>query len=462
MVFTSISFIYYFLPLLLICYFVVPKKFRNIILLMFSVLFYFYGEPKYILLMLIEVLISYVVGLLIDKYKSKNILIIGIFIHVLLFGIFKYFNFVIINVNNLFHSNLNLLNVVLPIGISFYTFQIISYEIDVYNKKVNVQSNILKYFLYVFLFPQLIAGPIVRYQDVNNEIDNRNVTFEMFANGLRRFIIGLSKKVIIANNLGELCNIYLNLGDKSVLFTWIFAISYMLQIYFDFSGYSDIAIGLGKMLGFNFPENFNYPYMAKSITDFWRRWHMTLSSWFRDYVYIPLGGNKKGVLKQIRNILIVWSLTGLWHGASWNFIVWGLYFGILLILEKFILKKYFSNVPKFIKCIYTLFLVMISFVIFQGDNLSNDFNIIKGLFGLNGELFINNVTLYYLKGYVLFIVLGVIGSTNYVKNLVIKISNGKGKKIINILEPIYLLILLIIVTMYLIDSSYNPFLYFRF
>ena len=462
MVFTSISFIYYFLPLLLICYFVVPKKFRNIILLMFSVLFYFYGEPKYILLMLIEVLISYVVGLLIDKYKNKNILIIGIFIHVLLFGIFKYFNFVIINVNNLFHSNLNLLNVVLPIGISFYTFQIISYEIDVYNKKVNVQSNILKYFLYVFLFPQLIAGPIVRYQDVNNEIDNRNVTFEMFANGLRRFIIGLSKKVIIANNLGELCNIYLNLGDKSVLFTWIFAISYMLQIYFDFSGYSDIAIGLGKMLGFNFPENFNYPYMAKSITDFWRRWHMTLSSWFRDYVYIPLGGNKKGVLKQIRNILIVWSLTGLWHGASWNFIVWGLYFGILLILEKFILKKYFSNVPKFIKGIYTLFLVMISFVIFQGDNLSNDFNIIKGLFGLNGELFINNVTLYYLKGYVLFIVFGVIGATNYVKNLVIKISNGKGKKIINILEPIYLLILLIIVTMYLIDSSYNPFLYFRF
>ena len=462
MVFTSISFIYYFLPLLLICYFVVPKKFRNIILLMFSVLFYFYGEPKYILLMLIEVLISYVVGLLIDKNKNKNILIIGIFIHVLLFGIFKYFNFVIINVNNLFHSNLNLLNVVLPIGISFYTFQIISYEIDVYNKKVNVQNNILKYFLYVFLFPQLIAGPIVRYQDVNNEIDNRNVTFEMFANGLRRFIIGLSKKVIIANNLGELCNIYLNLGDKSVLFTWIFAISYMLQIYFDFSGYSDIAIGLGKMLGFNFPENFNYPYMAKSITDFWRRWHMTLSSWFRDYVYIPLGGNKKGVLKQIRNILIVWSLTGLWHGASWNFIVWGLYFGILLILEKFILKKYFSNVPKFIKGIYTLFLVMISFVIFQGDSLSSAFNIIKGLFGLNGELFINNVTLYYLKGYVLFIVLGVIGSTNYVKNLVIKISNRKGKKIINILEPIYLLILLIIVTMYLIDSSYNPFLYFRF
>ena len=462
MVFTSISFIYYFLPLLLICYFVVPKKFRNIILLMFSVLFYFYGEPKYILLMLIEVFISYVIGLLIDKYKNKNILIIGIFIHVLLFGIFKYFNFIIINVNNLFHSNLNLLNVVLPIGISFYTFQIISYEIDVYNKKVNVQSNILKYFLYVFLFPQLIAGPIVRYQDVNNEIDNRNVTFEMFTIGVRRFIIGLSKKVIIANNLGELCNIYLNLGDKSVLFTWIFAISYMLQIYFDFSGYSDIAIGIGKMLGFNFPENFNYPYMAKSITDFWRRWHMTLSSWFRDYVYIPLGGNKKGVLKQIRNILIVWSLTGLWHGASWNFIVWGLYFGILLILEKFILKKYFSNVPKFIKGIYTLLLVMISFIIFQGDNLSNDFNIIKGLFGLNGELFINNVTLYYLKGYVLFIVLGVIGATNYVKNLVIKISNGKGKKIINILEPIYLLILLIIVTMYLIDSSYNPFLYFRF
>ena len=459
MVFTSISFIYYFLPLLLICYFIVPIKYKNIVLLFFSILFYFYGEPKYILLMIIEVIISYVGSLLINKYKNKNILVSLIFIHILLFCVFKYFNFVIININGLFNSNINLLNVVLPIGISFYTFQIISYEVDVYNNKVNVQKNIINYFLYVFLFPQLIAGPIVRYKDVSKEIDNRVVNFEMFSLGVRRFIIGLGKKVIIANNLGELCNIYLNSSDKSILFTWIFAISYMLQIYFDFAGYSDIAIGLGKMFGFTFPENFNYPYMARSITDFWRRWHITLSSWFKDYVYIPLGGNRKGIIKQIRNILIVWCLTGLWHGASWNFVVWGLYFGIILIIEKFILCKYFRNVPSFFKHIYTLLLVLISFVIFNGDNY---LEVIKGLFGLNNYVGTNEVTWYYLRSYLMFIIIGVVGCTSLFKNIVNKINKGKLKYIVNILEIVYLGMILGIVTMYLIDSSYNPFLYFRF
>lgn len=459
MVFTSITFIYYFLPMLLLGYFIVPKKYKNIVLLIFSVLFYFYGEPKYILLMIIEVIISYFGGILINKYKNKNILVSLIFIHIFLLCIFKYFNFIIVNINSLFNNNINLLNVVLPIGISFYTFQIISYEVDVFNNKVDVQKNILKYSLYVFLFPQLIAGPIVRYKDINKEIDNRKVNFELFSLGVRRFIIGLGKKVIIANNLGELCNIYLNNGSKSVLFTWIFAISYMLQIYFDFSGYSDIAIGLGKMLGFSFPENFNYPYMAKSITDFWRRWHMTLSSWFRDYVYIPLGGNRKGIIKQIRNILIVWLLTGLWHGASWNFIIWGLYFGIILIIEKFILSKYFRNVPSFFKHLYTLIIVLISFVIFNGINY---FEIIKGLFGLNHYVFIDDVTLYYIRSYWVFILIGTIGCTTLFKNIVNKINKGNFKYIMNILEIIYLGLILLVVTMYLIDSSYNPFLYFRF
>lgn len=463
MVFTSISFIYYFLPIVLVVYFILPNKFKNMVLLLSSILFYFYGEPKYILLMIIEIAIAYFSALLIDKHKNKGILALSIFIHILFLCIFKYLTFITENINSIFNIDIPLLNLVLPIGISFYTFQIISYEVDVFNKKVSAQKNFFKFATYVFFFPQLIAGPIVRYDSIANELNNRKHTFENFAYGANRFTIGLAKKVIIANSLGELCNVFSSIPDKSILFYWIFAISYMLQIYFDFSGYSDIAIGLGRIFGFHFPENFDYPYTAKSITEFWRKWHMTLSSWFRDYVYIPLGGNRRGITIQIRNILIVWALTGLWHGSSWNFVLWGSLFGVILILEKFVFNKLIEKSPNIIKRIYTLFIVMISFVIFQSTDMSQIGVIIKGLFGLNNEALINDTTLYYLKGYAVIIILGIIGSTPLLRNLVNKLScNSKWNKIINILQPIYMILLLGIVTIFLVDNSFNPFLYFRF
>lgn len=459
MVFTSISFIYYFLPILLLLYFISPKKLKNIILLLFSILFYFYGEPKYIILMIIEVIISYIGGIIIEKNQTKQTLLIFTSIHIILLCIFKYLDFFILNVNNLLDIKIKLTNLILPIGISFYTFQIISYEIDIYKKEIKPQKNILKYTLYVFLFPQLIAGPIIRYKDINKEIENRTSTPEKISQGIKRFIIGLSKKVIIANNLGELCNI-LQGNTTSTLSYWICAISYMLQIYFDFSGYSDIAIGLGKIFGFTFLENFNYPFISKSITEFWRRWHISLSTWFRDYVYIPLGGNKKGIKKQIRNILIVWTLTGLWHGASYNFIIWGLYFGILLILEKFILNKIINKIPTIFRHLITLFLIMISFIIFNFENPNIMITQIKGLFQKTNLY--DTYTIYYLKGYIFYIILGIISSTPLPKKIYQNLKQSKISSIINITEPIILIFLLILVTIYLIDSTYNPFLYFRF
>ena len=463
MLFTSISFLYYFLPVVIILYFAMPKKVKNVILLIASLIFYFYGEPKYIFLMLAEIIIAYFGAILIDKYKSKKLLILILTIHLGLLGIFKYADFTIKNINFLFKSQIPLLKLALPIGISFFTFQIISYIVDVYNGKVKVQKSFIKLATYVSLFPQLIAGPIVRYETIENELENRTHSFENFAYGVRRFILGLSKKVLIANMLGELCSNFMSVTEKSVVLYWMFGIGYMLQIYFDFSGYSDIAIGLGRIFGFHFPENFDYPYTAKTITEFWRKWHMTLSSWFRDYVYIPLGGNRRGVKIQIRNILIVWALTGLWHGASWNFVLWGSLFGVILILEKFVFNKLLEKSPNIIKRIYTLFIVMISFVIFQSTDMSQIGVIIKGLFGLNNEALINATTLYYLKGYAVIIILGIIGSTPLLRNLVNKLSsNSKWNKIINILQPIYMILLLGIVTIFLVDNSYNPFLYFRF
>ena len=332
MLFTSISFLYYFLPIVIVAYFIVPKKLKNLILFIASMLFYFYGEPKYIILMIAEILIAYIGAILINKYKSKALLITVVIIHVGLLTIFKYTDFFIENLNNIFNLKLSLLRIALPIGISFYTFQIISYEVDVFKEKVAVQKNLLKLATYVSLFPQLIAGPIVRYETIDKELSSRKHSFENFAYGARRFTIGLAKKVLIANMLGELCNTFSSTNEKSVLFYWMFGISYMLQVYFDFSAYSDMAIGLGRIFGFHFLENFNYPYISKSITEFWRRWHISLGSWFRDYVYIPLGGSRKGNKILIRNLLIVWALTGIWHGASWNFVIWGLMFGIILII----------------------------------------------------------------------------------------------------------------------------------
>lgn len=465
MLFTSISFLYYFLPALIIIYFITPKKYKNIILLIASLLFYFYGEPKYVFLMIAEIIIAYIGAILIDKYKnqSKNILIITLFIHVLLLIIFKYTDFIIQTINDISNANIKLLNIALPIGISFYTFQIISYIIDVYNGKVNVQKNIIKLATYVSLFPQLVAGPIVRYQTVEKELDNRTHSFNNFAYGIRRFSIGLAKKVLIANALGELCSKTFLADEKTIVFFWIFGISYMLQLYFDFSAYSDMAIGLGRIFGFHFPENFNYPYISKSITEFWRRWHISLSTWFKDYVYIPLGGNREGKYKQIRNILIVWLLTGIWHGANWTFLIWGLLFGIILIIEKIWLNKFMEKLPSFIRRIYVLFIVMILFIIFNSDNMSVALTNIKGLFGMNGEAFVNDYTLHYLKSYLPVLIIALLGSTPFIKILIDKLRKNKYvNNIINILEPILIVVILVVVTSYLIDNSYNPFLYFRF
>ena len=465
MLFTSISFLYYFLPALIIIYFITPKKYKNIILLIASLLFYLYGEPKYVFLMIAEIIIAYIGAILIDKYKnqSKNILITTLFIHVFLLIIFKYTDFIIQSINDISNANIKLLNIALPIGISFYTFQIISYVIDVYNGKVKVQKNIINLATYVSLFPQLVAGPIVRYQTVEKELDDRVHSFNNFAYGIRRFSIGLAKKVLIANALGELCNKAFALNETTVIFYWIFGISYMLQLYFDFSAYSDMAIGLGRIFGFNFPENFNYPYISKSITEFWRRWHISLSTWFKDYVYIPLGGNRDGKYKQIRNILIVWLLTGIWHGANWTFLIWGLLFGIILIIEKIFLNKFMEKLPSFIRRIYVLFIVMILFIIFNSDNMQVALTNIKGLFGMNGEVFINDYTLHYLKSYLPILIISLFGATPFIKTLIDKLRKNKYvNNIINILEPILIVIILVVVTSYLIDNSYNPFLYFRF
>lgn len=463
MLFTSISFLYYFLPIVIILYFIVPKKFKNFILFVSSIFFYFCGEPIYTFLMIGEIFIAYVGARYLEKHRKKSILVSLLAIHIGALGLFKYSDFTINNINQIFGSKIPLLKLALPIGISFYTFQIISYVVDVYRGKVKAQKSFLKLATYVSLFPQLIAGPIVRYETIEKELDNRTSNFENFAYGVRRFVIGLGKKVLIANMLGELCDVFSTTNEKSVLFYWIFAISYSLQIYFDFSAYSDMAIGLGRMFGFHFLENFNYPYISKSITEFWRRWHMSLSSWFRDYVYIPLGGNRKETIILVRNIFIVWALTGIWHGANWTFVIWGLMYGIMLIIEKLLLTKHLEKMPSILQRIYVLFTVMISFIIFNANSIGEAWNNIIGLFGANGESLINASTVYYLKSHLVVLVIAIIGSTPLLKNIIEKLkTKTNANKIINLLEPIAMASILIIVTAYLVDNSYNPFLYFRF
>ena len=410
--------------------------------------------------MAFSIISTYICGILVDKYQgtktAKLFLILEIIISIGLLIYFKYADFIIKNINLWLSQKIDLINVLLPIGISFYTFQMISYVVDIYRGEVKVQKNILKLATYVSLFPQLIAGPIVRYSTIEKQLENREYSINKFSLGVRRFVIGLGKKVLIANVIGTLVNTFFISEDKSILFYWLYAIGVMLQIYFDFSGYSDMAIGLGKMFGFDFLENFNYPYIATSITDFWRRWHISLSSWFRDYVYIPLGGNRVSKIKWIRNIMVVWILTGLWHGAEWNFIIWGIYFGILLIIEKLFLLKKTEKIPKFLKVIYTLFFVMISFIIFNGNEIIEN---IKGLFGIGNISVISKESIYYLKSYFIVILIGIIGATPIMKNIVKK---EKIKKFTNILEPIYLFSILLLSTSYIIDGSFNPFLYFRF
>ena len=463
MVFSSISFLYYFLPLCILCYFLIPAKYRNKVLLIFSLFFYFYGESKYIIVLIFSCILNYYAGKFILKYpkKKKILLIADLVINFGLLFYFKYFNFFITNINNLLNTDLPLLQVIMPIGISFFTFQATSYVIDIYKGEIKPAKNVFDFATYLTLFPQLIAGPIVRYETVAEEMENRTTSTSLVASGLKRFIIGLGKKVLIANLLGAFATSLDTLSSPTILSFWLKALAYTFQIYYDFSGYSDMAIGLGLVFGFHFLENFNYPLTAKSITDFWRRWHISLSTWFRDYLYIPLGGNRLGKKKQIRNILIVWLTTGLWHGASWNFVLWGLYFAILLLLEKFVWQKFLDK-HKIFAHISTFILILFSFIIFNTESIAGIGLFFQNLFNFNLP-FTNVETNFYLSNYLIVLILAFIGMGPWMKNLYQKIANFKtGKKVLIIAEPIFLMILLFIITGYIIDDSYNPFLYFRF
>lgn len=466
MLFSSIPFLYYFLPVVLILYFIAPKKLKNSVLLLTSLVFYGWGEPKYVVLMIASILIGYVSGLLIEAFSQKKIsklfLWLSVGINIGFLAYFKYADFFIENFNAATGLSIPLLRIALPIGISFYTFQILSYTVDVYRKDVPAQKNLINLAAYVTMFPQLIAGPIVRYSHIAKELENRNINVENFAKGMRRFILGLGKKILIANTLGELCDIFKQSDDKSVLFYWLYAVAFMLHVYFDFSGYSDMAIGLGRIFGFNFWENFNYPFISKSATEFWRRWHMSLGTWFRDYVYIPMGGNRVSKPKWFFNIFVVWFLTGFWHGAAWTFIVWGLYFAIFLILEKLLYLKYLEK-SKILSRVYLLVVVGISFVIFNATDIKEAINYIGGMFGAGGVPLVSTEFFYYLKSFGITLGIGLIGCTPIVKKTVEKIKgNAIGGKIIAVIEPISLIALLIVMTAYLVDGSFNPFLYFRF
>ena len=459
MVFSSITFLYYFLPFLLICYYIVPKKYRNITLLVFSLMFYFYGEKNIILVL--SCILNYFIGTMLNNKHKKWYLTIGIIFNVLLLAYYKYSNFFIENVNNLFNLDLKYLSLILPLGISFFTFQNISYLVDVYKGEVPAQKNIFQYATYITLFPQLIAGPIVRYKDINEELENRKENFSDFSAGIVRFIIGLSKKVLIANTIGSMCTTLNGLAEKTVLSHILEAIGYTFQLYFDFSGYSDMAIGLGLLFGFHFKENFNYPLIASSITDFWRRWHISLSSFFRDYIYIPLGGNRTTTFKWIRNICVVWLLTGLWHGASWNFVLWGLYFLVFLVIEKLFLKKFLKN--GIFSHLYTLVIVIFSFVIFNMPDLASIGYFFKSILGFNSLSFANMQSLYYLKNYLVILVVAGICSTPLLKILSEKLQNKKFfKTLINVASPICYIGLALLCSANLLSNSFNPFIYFRF
>ena len=465
MLFSSIPFLFYFLPLVLAVYFLVPWKLKNTVLLLASLIFYGWGEPRYVFLMIASILLFYGCGLAIEKAKTKPWkkawLTVSVVVSVALLCVFKYADFFITNFNAVTGLGVPLLKLALPIGISFYTFQCLSYTIDVYRGNVEAQKNPINFGAYVALFPQLIAGPIVRYVDVARELNHREHSMEKFVEGLRRFIFGLAKKILIANQLGELTNIFRLSGEKSVVFYWMYAIAFALHIYFDFSGYSDMAIGLGKIFGFNFIENFNYPYMSKSIGEFWRRWHMSLGSWFRDYIYIPLGGNRVSKGRWLFNTLVVWMLTGFWHGAAWNFILWGLLYALFLLIEKFVpaIKK----LPDVLKRAYTLLIVVLGFVLFNAADIAQAGQDIAGMFGFAGVPFCNTETLYYLGSFGFLFVLSLIGATPLVKNVATKLAvHKKTETIIAIVEPIVLLVLLAVCSAYLVDGSFNPFLYFRF
>ena len=473
MLFSSITFLYYFLPLTMILYVVAPKKWRNAILFLASFLFYFWGEPKYCILMLVSIFAGYFGGLAIDVTRDKKdairktVLWISVLLPVSFLAIFKYTDWAISSVNVVLKTNIPLVRLALPIGISFYTFQIISYLVDVYRGDVPVEKNFIRMGAYVVMFPQLIAGPIVRFSSIQKELRERTITFEQTAYGIGRFVIGLGKKVLLADLLGEFVNAMDGVSGGSVFFLWVTAIAYALQIFFDFAGYSDMAIGLGLMLGFHFPENFDDPYRSKSITEFWRRWHMTLGGWFRDYVYIPLGGSRVSMQKWARNVFVVWAFSGLWHGASWNFVVWGLYFGVLLVLEKLFLKKWLAKIPAFFQHAYAVVLVVISFVIFRIEDFGELGHYLAGMFGFGLERQVDSAVMslgfYQIRNYGVIILIACFLSTGIQKTLLLKLSQKSwGETCLMILRPVCYAMILVVVTAFLIQSSVHPFLYFRF
>ena len=459
MLFSSIPFLYYFLPLVLITYFLAPNRLKNTVLLLYSLVFYGWGEPKLLGLMLFTIGMFYLCGLLIDRTdtRKKFWLWVSVAVSLGLLGIFKYADFFISSFNAVTGLGVPLLRLALPVGISFYTFQALSYTIEVYRGNVPAQKNLISFGAYVTLFPQLIAGPIVRYGDVARELEERTTNLEQVGLGLRRFLVGLGKKVILADNFALLCKLFRESSEPSVLFYWMYAIAFMLNIYFDFSGYSDMAIGLGKVFGFHFLENFNYPYLSKSVTEFWRRWHMSLGSWFRDYVYIPLGGNRVSKGRWVFNILVVWILTGAWHGAAWNFVLWGLLYAVVLMAEKWLpgLQKW----PEVLRRGYTLLIVMLGFVLFNADSIGQAGSDFAALFGFGGLPVVTAQTLYYLRSFALLFVLGIGGSTPRVRNWAVGIRKTRAG---SFLELAMMVGLLLVSTAYLVDGSFSPFLYFRF
>lgn len=466
MVFSSTIFLCVYLPLVLLGYYICPKKGRNLFLLIVSLVFYAWGEPKYVFLMIFSILVNYIFGRLMDKNRGRQkrmklLLVLSVVIDLGLLSVFKYTDFVITNINAIFGSSFDLLNIALPIGISFYTFQAMSYTIDVYRDDVRVQKNLIDFGMYITMFPQLIAGPIVRYADVQDQLAERSVTTADFSEGVMRFVVGLGKKVLLANQMGAVwSDIYALGGDVSALMAWTGAIAYTFQIYFDFSGYSDMAIGLGRMFGFKFPENFRYPYQSVSITDFWRRWHITLSTWFKEYLYIPLGGNRRGLARQALNLLIVWSLTGFWHGAGWNFVMWGLYYFVILFIEKLFLLKVLDKLPKFFRHVYALVLIIIGWVIFASDDVSVLLPYLGSMFGANGA--IGGMDVYTLLTKAVLLIICCIASTELPKKLFLSAAGAMNEKAAFTLKSVLTIALLALSMILLIGDSYNPFLYFRF
>lgn len=466
MLFSSISFLYYFLPVTVLLYFLVPRKLKNAVLLLSSLVFYGWGEPKYLILMVFTIGQGYVFGRMMEgsaeARKKKLLLGASCLVCLGLLAYFKYAGFFLESFHAVTGLPVPALKIALPVGISFYTFQILSYEIDVYRGTVPAQRNIVDLGAYIAMFPQLIAGPIVRYRDIAAELKDRRHSPEGAAEGTRRFLVGLSKKVILANSLGELATAFQSSGEKSVLFYWIYAVAFTLQIYFDFSGYSDMAIGLGRIFGFTFPENFNYPYLSGSVTEFWRRWHMTLGGWFRDYLYIPLGGNRVEKWKWVRNILIVWLATGLWHGAAWNFVLWGLGYGLLLLGEKCLWGKGLAKC-RILNHIYVMLFMILGFVLFNAEGVREGFAAMRAMLGLGNLPGVTAESLYYLRSYAGVLVLGILGATPVPKTLMERVRKTRAGAVTwKVLAPMVLTALLLVCTAYLVDGSYNPFLYFRF